>query len=326
MKIKIFKGKDVYIPDAKYLTFQYYRFSFLDDPKGRKEFAEDRVKRFQSIISERLAQSFNITDLSAFFQLTCYFYDSTTIGTFSGESEVPFLPNLSCFMNHAPLEIRTKFVKALIQKEYLTSDSGMLFENKYIIGCENRICDAMSIPWKGDINSLVTLFYLLYFLKAIEVDDKFDTMKHTNRPKRNKATSKKYKESTLPTFTTLIGGKYIKPKEIKIPRGNFIIDGINSQEKWHTINRRCGGIRKNLLPFFKDLIKGDQLTIIPKKMLLERFIERKDNIISLESSKKDDKIDIDIINLIYAYYCSKETKEANPEPDTGKRPSLLRRK
>ena len=278
MQIKGFKGKDSYIPDSAYLAFSYYRFFSLDDSEDRKNYVNDRIKRFKAIIDERLKQGLDITDVSTLLQLTTYFYG------FTEESTIPFFPNLSCFINDDVFKPYFLITKALIKHGFLTPDSGMLFENKFIIGFENRIFDGMPIIWNGDINSIVTLIYILFLLRKIETNDNFDTMIHRNRPKRKKTVPQKHGGLVFPNVTTLIAGKYTKEKTAK---GNFLISGIDSYKKWHTINRRCEGIRKQLMSFFGKMIGNKKFEIIPKEEILDYLIKNKDslNFLSLQKWK-----------------------------------------
>jgi len=299
MQIKNFNNKDYYFPNSLYLAELYYRFLSLNDSEGREYLAIDKIKRFQSIVNERLKQGFNIIDISQLFQLTIYYCDSTE------GNMPPFLPNLSCFMNDDAFEPRLKITKALINNNFLTPDSGMLFENKFMLGFENRIFDGIQIVWKRDINSLVTLIYVLYFLGKIETDDNFDKMIHRNRPKRRKSSSKIHREQDFPNVSTLIAGKYSKNKTTK---GNFLINGIDSNKKWYTINRRCEGIRKQLMSFFEGM-RG-----FHKDKTLDYLIKNKDNFNLLEPSGKDEKIDLQIIDLVCDCYKKPNISNSHSKP------------
>ena len=295
MQIKRFKDKDSYIPDSAYLAFLHFRFFFLDDSEDRKNLANDRIKRFQVIINERLKQGLDIIDISTLLQLTIYFYGSTE------ESAIPFLPNLSCFIHDDVFIPRLKITKALIDDHKLSLDLGMLFENKFILGFESRIFDGIPIVWNGDINSIVTFFHILFILRKIETDDNFDEMIHRNRPKREKTNSQKQRKLDFPNVPTLIAGKYIKNNKEKTPKGNFLINGKDSNKKWHTIYRRCEGIKKQLMPFLEGM-RG-----VHKDKTLDYLIKNKDYFISLEPSKMEGKIDLQIIDLVCDCYKQPDT-------------------
>jgi len=288
MQIKDFKDKDNYIPDLAYLAYFYYRFSSLDDSEI-KNLANDRIKRFQAIINERLKQGQDINDVSPLFQLNIYL--GSTV-----ENTTPFLPNLSSLINYDVFEPRLKITKALIDHKFLTFDSGMLFENKFILGFENRIFDGIPIVWKGNLNSLVTLIHILFILGKIETEDNFDTMIHRKRPKREKNHSQKHWRLEFPNVPTLIAGKYMKNDKEKTPKGNFFINNSDSNKKWHTIYRRCEGIRKQLWSFFEK-VRGS-----PKGEILDYLIKNKDNFNFLEPSKMEGEIDLQIIELVCECY------------------------
>jgi hypothetical protein len=293
MKINAPKDKKSYIPDSAYLIFQYFRFFFLDDSEDRKNLANDRIKRFQAIINERLHQGVDITDVSMLLQLTLYFFDFMYIGNITKEDEPPFLPNICWFINYDVCEPILKITKSLIDKKFFTPDSGMLFENKFLIGFENRIYDGMPIPWNGDLNSLVTLIYLLILLGKIKTNDNFDTMAHRKRQRRNKNTSHDQKGLVLPNITTLICGKYIDSKKEKIGQGNFLINGENSYKYWHKTNRRCKGINKQFMLFFQEKSNDE---------ILDCIINNKDELIPDEATKKDEQISSSIVDLVCDCY------------------------
>ena len=299
----IIKGLDDIIncfPDSKYLAFQYYCFQYLEDEEVRKSLAKDRTKRYQKMIKERLKQGFEIADVCPLIQLNGHFYNSISIVVPSSlEGIIHYFPNMLYYIRDDTFKPRLAIVQKLIEEKFFTPDSGMLFENKFLLGFENRIFDGMPIYWNGDINSLVTLIYLLYFLKIIEAKDNFDTMKHRKRPRRKKGISQNLGRLNLPNMTTFIGGKDTKSKTRK---GNFLIKGIDSGTKWDTINRRFIGIGNQIMFLFKKITGGRDIDCIPRKELLRYFLSNEDDFKLLEPTKKDEKIDIGIVTLVYDYY------------------------
>jgi hypothetical protein len=309
MKINQTQGN--YIPDLEYLIYQYFSFFHLDDLKNRKLLAEDLIKRYQEVLNKNINQGeFDTLDLDILLQLSYYFFDSIYCATPSEEESMPpFVPNLICFLNINTFEPRLPIIKALIDKGFLTVYFGMLFENWLLMGFENRIYDGLPIFWNGDINSIVTLFCILYFLKEIETDDAFDTKEHREYPQdeKEKKQQSKEKPTSRPNFTTLIGGKYIQSRTGKAGNGNFIIEGEDSYKKWATINRRCKGIYYYLNDFFNELINGRNIKNVPKEKLLDFLIKNKYRIFN--SKEKDYQIDLQIIDLVCDCYSKTNTSD-----------------
>jgi hypothetical protein len=173
----------------------------------------------------------------------------------------------------------------------------------------------LPIIWNDDrkttndtINSVVTFFESLHFLNETEEDDNFDKMLHRNRPRRDydKSESDKDDSELLPNIATFIGGKYIKANGGKEGKGNFIINGIDSYEKWHTIYRRCKGIGDHFRDFFDDLVeehekiykKKIKIQFLPEEAPKKYLIENKRKLTSCQKKGKENQLDPEIIDLI----------------------------
>jgi hypothetical protein len=290
------------IPDPQYLMFQFYHYILLDS-EDRRALAKDHIKRLSSTFDLVLKNYHTYINSSFLLQWVVYLCDNG----------IHFLPNINLDADLDVYEPKLPFTKELMNKGFLTTGFAELFDNKFLFGFESRIWDGMSIKWNGDENSIVTFFVLLSFLKMLEPDGRFDTMKHGYRSgEKNK--NKNERDAPFPNIPTLISGNYYNRKTDK---KNFIVRGNG---KWDTVNRRCEGIKSVFTTFFCEIIKKGDISKIDQESAIRHFVQNKSKL-SRKKTKKDLQIDNDMIDLISAI-CKENLSKSNDRTNNGKRPLL----
>jgi hypothetical protein len=277
------------------------------------------------------------------WQLLIFFYDDIQTKIEPDKTNINFFPNIDIdSFDWYSFEPKLSITKLLKEKGFLSPDFEQLFDNKFHIGAESRIWDAMTIEWNGDENSIVTFFVLLSFLKMIEKDGKFDTLKHGDRPRHDKKISKVESSNNCgdkkssSTILTLIYGKddnrkasmHKKNNDLKIEKRNFLINGNGNYD---TVNRRCGGIRSKVEQFFAKITENADTSKIPQLSLMRYFVENNHLLFNNKLCRKeprDERVDKDIVELISAICKETLAREIASESGTtnNRKQPLLRKK
>jgi hypothetical protein len=317
------------IPDSHYLLFQFYIYLFLEE-EDSMALAEERIRRFSHILEAALKDGYDFMDNFTLWQLMVFFYDDIQTKIEPDKTNINFFPNIDLdSFDWYSFEPKLSITKLLIEKGFLSPDFEQLFDNKFHIGAESRIWDGIPIEWNGDENSIVMFFVLLSFLKMIEKDGKFDTLKHGNRPRRDKKISKAESSNNCgdkkssSTILTLIYGKdadlkasiHEKDDDLKIKKRNFIINGNGN---YTTIYRRCGGIRSRVEQFFAKITENADTSKIPQLSLMRYFVDNHHLLFNNKLCRKeprDERVDKDIVELISAI--CKETLAREKAPASG---------
>jgi hypothetical protein len=325
------------IPDSRYLVLQFYKYLLLNhDDKGA--FANVRTKQFFHILDVALKNGCYMESFTL-WQFMVFLYDNTHTEIEPEETNIKFFPSIDLgSIGLYPFEPRLPITKPLIEKGFLSTGFAELFDNKFHLGTESPVWDGMTIEWNGDENSIVTFFVLLSFLKMIETDGKFDTLKHGDRPRCDKKISKVESskncgdKKSFPTILTLICGKYDdrkasiheKNNDLKIEKRNFLINGNGNYD---TVNRRCGGIRSRVEQFFAKITENADTSNIPQLSLMRYFVEN-NHLLFNNKLCRDERVDEKIVELISAI--CKETLASEIASESGttnnRKQQLLRKK